>query len=252
VKLLQINAWQGRISPKLLQFIEREKPDFITTQEIFNGHVMPVPNNEFDLGREIRQASGLTHTWFSPRMSIDVAGKEEPYGNMIFSRWPLSNKQTIETYGKPRWHMMNRDPDRNVSINLQIVTANVDDKQFVLANHHGYIARDAGERFGNATSLRSMKKVAKALQEFENLPIILSGDMNVVSRSDTMRVFRGFLRNLTAEHKIKTTLSALHRFNHPVACDHILVNDGIRVKKFAVRENELVSDHLPLVLEFDL
>jgi endonuclease/exonuclease/phosphatase family metal-dependent hydrolase len=37
-----------------------------------------------------------------------------------------------------------------------------------------------------------------------------------------------------------------------VACDHILVNNSIKVKSFAVREDELVSDHLPLILEFEI
>ncbi|MCL2037663.1 endonuclease/exonuclease/phosphatase family protein [Candidatus Saccharibacteria bacterium] len=253
MKLIQINTWQGRIAPKLLQFIEHEKPDLICTQEIFDSeHDTPAPDGQFNLGKEIRKVSGLEHTWFSPRLSVDIAGEEIPQGNMIFSRWPLLDQRTILIRGKPIWHATRKDPDRNVSVNLQIVKLKINDQEMILANHHGYVARNTGERFGDKVSLRSMSKVAKELRKFADYPLILSGDMNVISKTSTMRVFRNFLRDLTAENHIENTLSPIHRFNKPVACDHILVNDKILVKNFAVRDQELVSDHLPLVLDFEI
>jgi len=253
MKLIQINTWQGRIAPKLLQFIEREKPDLICAQEIFNSEYdMPAPNGQFNLGKEISKVSGLEYTWFSPRLSVDIAGEEVPQGNMIFSRWPLLDQKTVLIHGKPIWHATHKDPNRNVSINLQIVKLKINGREMILANHHGYIARNTGERFGDKVSLRSMSKVTKALRAFSNYPLVLSGDMNVISKTSTMRVFRNFLRDLTAENHIETTLSPIHRFNKPVACDHILVNDKILVKDFAVRNQELVSDHLPLILGFGI
>jgi endonuclease/exonuclease/phosphatase family metal-dependent hydrolase len=56
-----------------------------------------------------------------------------------------------------------------------------------------------------------------------------------------------FLHDLTHEKGIKNTLSGL-KFNGEVACDHILVNDLVKVKRFEVL-GDLVSDHKALVLE---
>ena len=254
MKLVQINCWQGKIAPKLLQFIAREKPDFITTQEIFDAkRDAPVPNRQFDLGRQIRETSGLINTFFAPRCSVDVADEEKPFGNMIFSRWPFADQKTIFVSGhQPIYHMKTSDDSLDIGINLQIVEVKIDDKTLMLANHHGYLARGNGERFGDEKSEESMRKVAEQLREFANRPLVLAGDMNVISESATMRAFDGFLHDLTAENQIQQTLSPIHWFDQPVACDHILVNDAVKVQNFAVRKNELVSDHLPLVLEFDI
>jgi endonuclease/exonuclease/phosphatase (EEP) superfamily protein YafD len=135
--------------------------------------------------------------------------------------------------------------------NAQIVELDVGGKSLVVANYHGYLARGTGELFGDKYSEAKMRQVADELRKLEDQPIILAGDLNVVSESQTMRVFDGWLRDLTAENHIETTLSPVHYYGEPVSCDHILVNDKIKVNSFAVKD-VIVSDHLPLVMEFEL
>lgn len=94
-----------------------------------------------------------------------------------------------------------------------------------------------------------MKILTKVLSGVSG-PLILAGDLNVRTESPAMRVFDGWLEDLTDTHKIKDTLTAFGKVRE-VPCDHILVSEEVKVLKFEV-SNALVSDHTPLILEFDI
>ena len=57
------------------------------------------------------------------------------------------------------------------------------------------------------------------------------------------------MKNLIKEYKVTTTRSHFYTKEHKFA-DYILVSPEIEVKKFEVIQ-DVVSDHLPLMLEFD-
>jgi len=97
-------------------------------------------------------------------------------------------------------------------------------------------------------TVKTMGKVADEIKKTEG-PIAMCGDLNVVSASPAMREL-DFLRDLTAENKLKTTLSGL-KFDGEVACDHILVSDEVEVQDFKMR-NELISDHFALEAEISV
>ena len=257
MKLIAINAWMGKLSPTLAKFVAKEKPDIICMQEAFNSPIdTPIPNHQIDVGPRVKQSAGLEYEFFSQLYTVDIAGLEVPFGNIIYSRYPIISQINHILSGEPFRHLSN-DNDTGLgqaqTRSLQIVQLDLgESEKLVIANHHGYIARGTGERFGDEHSEAKMRQVAAILHEFADLPLILAGDLNVVSESQTMRVFDNFLRDLTTEYQVKSTLSPAHLFEEPTACDHVLVNDKISVHDFAVRQNAIVSDHLPLVLGFDV
>ena len=254
MKLIQINAWMGKLSPTLLRFLREENPDFICVQEIFNSEKdVSRPSRQFNLGPEIRDLFGVDmpyNTYFSPRYSVVVADDEKFFGNMIFSRLPFESTENFITFGKPDFRANHESSDANCAIGLQITKIKIGDKSMILANHHGYWVGGENGKMGDDKSVESMEKVAAKMREFASEPIILAGDLNVVAESPAMRPFDNFLTDLTATYNIKNTLSGL-KYDKPVPCDHILVNDKILVKSFEVY-NVIVSDHFPLVMEFDL
>ena len=252
MKLIQINAWMGKLSPTLLRFLHKENPDFICVQEIFNSeNDVPYPNRQINLGPEIRDLFDIPyHTYFSPRISIDIAGEERFFGNMIFSRLPFESTENFITFGEPSFNVSHKSPASNSAVGLQIVKIKIDDQIMVLANHHGYWVGGENGQLGDQESIKSLERAAEVLKKFSGSPLIFAGDLNVVNESPAMRPFDNFLTSLTVTYDIKNTLSGL-KYDKPVACDHIMVNDKIAVKNFEVR-NIIVSDHFPLIMEFDL
>jgi len=252
MKLIQINAYEGRLDATLRKFLANEQPDLVTAQEIFNSeNDVPVPYGMFNLGSRLRDTLNLKFAYFSPRYSVDVAGEEMIYGNLILSRWPFSRTETTPIFGEPYWHVKIGNPINNVAIILQTVKIATPSGELALANYHGYVTKTATGYLGSSESTSCMEKVAKKFNDFADLPLIFSGDFNVAAESESMRVFDGKFRDLTAENNIAKTLSPAHWWNGPAACDHILVNSRIEVKSFAMPE-VLVSDHFPLVMEFEI
>lgn len=246
MKLLQLNIWEGKLLKEILSFIEKEQPDILCLQEVYSckGDIK-LPDFMFDSLERIIERTGYQHSFFTPVFTTIYADVPASFGIAILSRYPLENQQSIFTNGEyiARQTATNYIPNSRVLQWCQVVA---DDKTFSLANHHGHLEVDP---LGSQISIEKMQFV-KAKLEYLPQPLIFSGDLNIKGESPAMRVFDGFLTDLTATNQIPTTLSQFGKVAN-VACDHILVSDDVNVKDFHVTD-DLVSDHKALVLEFDL
>ena len=101
---------------------------------------------------------------------------------------------------------------------------------------------------GDERHVKCMHEVADLFRD-EKRPVIMCGDLNVISESPAMREL-DFMRDLTAENHIVQTLQNL-KFVKNVACDHVLVNDKIIVKDYHTVD-QLASDHKAVLTEFEL
>ena len=159
-------------------------------------------------------------------------------GNVILSRYKIVKERTELVYGE--YGLANSMQDfYDHAYTLQIAEL---ENGVTIVNHHGYWQPTP---VGNETTVEAMKKVAGFVHEITG-PLVMCGDLNIIHEAPAMREI-DFLRDLTEENNIKNTLSGL-KFNGKVACDHILVNDLIKVKHFEVLQ-DLISDHKALILE---
>jgi endonuclease/exonuclease/phosphatase family metal-dependent hydrolase len=246
MKLIQLNVWMGRLSGQLLRFIESERPDILTTQEIFavDGPVL-FPEGMFNSFELIKTAGQFEYTFFSPTWSMQAAHQTANFGNAIFSKYPIVRQESFFTHGS---YNPDLTPDTliNNTRNAQLIQLDITGKQLCLANHHAHWEPTPE---GSSVSAERMQQISSKLAE-QTGPVIFAGDLNVNPGTPTMQVLPEQLKDLTAVYKVPSTLSVLGKV-HNVACDHILVNDAIKVRDFHVSD-ELVSDHKALVLEFDI
>lgn len=106
---------------------------------------------------------------------------------------------------------------------------------------------DSPERTGQA------KALVAALTAFrhQDEPCILAGDFNLLPDSATFEALRAIgLHDLVTGRGIADTRTALYRKPQRHA-NYMLVSDGIRVTGFDVPATPEVSDHRPLILDFD-
>jgi endonuclease/exonuclease/phosphatase (EEP) superfamily protein YafD len=181
----------------------------------------------------------------SPVWTIDILGERVSLGNAILSRFPLEKQTTEFVHGELYHKASSQDTIPNAR-NLQTVEVVVGNERLSLANHHAFWDISP---LGSDTSVEKMQHVKSTLEKLPR-PLIFSGDMNVKSESPVMRVFDGFLEDLTATHNVTSTLS-VHGKVADVACDHILISDTVKVSSFRVAD-DLISDHKALILEFEL
>lgn len=237
--------WMGRLTPQLLRLIEAEQPDIITAQEVFSTDTsVPFPDQMFDLRQRVSSLD-YPHVYYSPVFSFQASGQTVEFGNAVFSRLPIQSSETVWTYSEYQGAMDRPGFEKNAR-NAQVVELRSDAKAFYLINHHGYWEPNPT---GSDTSVAALQVVADKVASLDG-PIIVAGDLNVDDQSPAMRVFDDHLTSLTARYDIQDTLSILGKVRG-IACDHVLTNSDIHVRSFSVSD-ALVSDHLALVLEFDL
>ena len=246
MKLIQLNIWEGKLLKEVLAFIDKEKPDILCMQEVFSckGKI-PFPDLMFNSLELIQEQAGLNHSFFSPTFTSIYSEVPADLGIAIISRLPIQNQEAIFTNGAYNENLTDTSYFPNTRI-LQTCTINLGEKLFSLANHQGHRETDP---LGNEFSLEKMKMVKAKLETLPS-PLIFAGDLNIKSESPAMRVFDGFLKDLTAEHNVTSTLSQLGKVSN-VACDHILVSDDVHITEFRVAV-ELVSDHKALIMNFDI
>lgn len=247
MKVIQVNIWMGHLLHPLLKLIDEQKPDVLCAQEVLSaqsGHGL----YDFYQAHQ-RLAERFPHHFFAPTYSFNALGEICNYGNAIYSKYPLSERKVVFTVGEFIEEITIESLKRHGEIrNVQYCkVATEGQASFTIANHHGYHNRDFD---GAPESVASMRNAAAALEEVSG-PLILCGDFNANPTSETVRQLDGLgLRNLSAEHAIRNTLSKVHRFDFEFVSDYILVSPEISPVKFSELD-VIVSDHKPLIADFD-
>jgi endonuclease/exonuclease/phosphatase family metal-dependent hydrolase len=239
----------GRLAPQIASLITEIKPDIITAQEVFSADSKIVfPDRSMNILQEMQVASALPHTYFSPIHGFSVDDRYVEMGNAILSKFPMVSSETIFTNGEQEKHV-NDTAHRHIenTRNAQFVQLQVSEGQLLnVLNHHAHWEPTPE---GSQLSADRIQIVIDKIRKL-NGPTVFGGDFNVNPGTQVMRLFDGLLEDLTATQNIPSTLSVLGKVPN-VACDHILVNGDIKVSSFAASE-QLVSDHKPLILEFEL
>ena len=78
---------------------------------------------------------------------------------------------------------------------------------------------------------------------------ILCGDFNLSIAGDSLKILEKGMINLIKKYDVKCTRSSFYPKDDKFA-DYVLVSKDIEIKEFNVLKNE-VSDHLPVLLEFN-
>lgn len=234
-KILQLNAWTGRIKGALLEFIKSSNFDIVCMQEAVwspNRKALEVFSDSVE---QIKEASNLKYesraaNWFTNAFDSMIY-----QGNVILSREEII-EETIELVHGEEKVAKTAEDFLDHCYKAQLVKLK---NGLHIVNYHGYWLPNP---IGDETTVNVMKKVAQMAKTVEG-PLVICGDLNVTHTSPAMREL-DFLTDLTAKYNIDNTLVGL-KFNGKVACDHILINDQIEISEFKVLDN-LVSDHKAL------
>lgn len=243
MKVLQLNIWQGNILGKLIKFVEEINPDIICAQEAFDCDTrVPIMPN-LSIGKRLSDL--YPYVYFSATHTLTIYGQKVSYGNAIYSKFEITESETIFTHGEKQEDDSTNDIWYNVRC-VQRVLIDAPVGEIAVFNHHGYHDLDSA---GNEKTVESHAKAAAYIKDTMKRNTIVCGDFNTNPEAAAMNAFHALdLRNLTVEHNVKTTLSDLQYVDFPVVCDYILCSPELDVISFEAK-NALVSDHCALIAE---
>ena len=244
----------------VIDLLNNLAPDFVALQESMMPHEKSVYAG-FRSGEDIANyfLEQMPHSFFAPLYIAnrvtnngvvvkDFGGNVEQ-GTQVLSRYPIcsaDNKFYYENYkvGYDAKYFKEKDWARSI---LTAIISMPNNKKIKIIDVHGIwnLTRMGDDR----TVAQSEFIIAELLRD--KMPTIVAGDFNLLPESQSIKMLGRYLTNLSVEYKLKTTRPKSDDDKKCMVVDYIFVTNDIKVKDFTAVDTD-VSDHLPLVLDFDI
>lgn len=239
MKVIQLNTWSCHLSPAIAQLFEREQPDVVCLQEVVSAESTHKLLGSIE---EVLQIYPFAYSYYSPLAQFRLMAGTAQRGNMILSKYPIVSSSELWTAGEFQTDFTQEIPYNTARSMTHCQIDTPRGLVHVLTTHGYHVGM---HKLGNDETLKACRQMATYIQELDG-PVLLTGDFNLTSESESMRVFDGQLKNLTSAYGVQTTRN--HLTAKTEACDFILTRD-IEEKSFIVLD-DVVSDHKALVAEF--
>ena len=242
MKILQLNVWTGRIKGALLEFFRENNFDIVCLQEaIWCNKESQMLESFIVTVDQIKKVGGFKYDSRAANWGLEVDGVEILQGNVILSKKKIVEERIEQVWGEYKIAKSLEDLNDH-GYTAQLVKL---ENGLNVVNYHGYWLPTP---VGDERTISAMRKAAVLAHEAKG-PLVMCGDLNVIHASPAMREL-DFLRDLTDGCGADNTLVGL-KFGGEVACDHILVNEDVKVTNFEILD-KIISDHKPLVAEIEL
>jgi len=172
-------------------------------------------------------------------------------GNYLKSKFRIIKNSSVFVKGGPEIKTLDWSgwPETQIKA-VQVVDLQLPkSKKLRVINYHGIWTK---EKIGNDETLAACKKILSLAKE-TNYPTIIAGDFNLFPDTLSMQVFYNDFFSLVDAYNISTTRPKSNELNNLKrnVVDYVLVTKDIKVNSFQVLDSD-VSDHLPLILDFEL
>lgn len=242
MKLINLNIWGGKIFKPLLSFLESNSDvDIFCFQEVFNeGHsIRPVTKSwRMDIFKKISETLSGHEGFFCYEQK-----NEEGIAMFIKKDLIIRNKGWIFVH---KWENEIEADGGPLSRVLQWARIKKDNKEYIVSHFHGLWHKSGKD--DTPERIKQSEKVKTFLDSFPDHKIIC-GDLNLNPKTKSLEILKKGMRELVTENNIQSTRSSLY-LKESKHADYMLVSKDIEVKEFKLLPN-IVSDHLPLYLEFN-
>lgn len=243
IELITINAWGGRVK-EFDDFIDRQSKttDIFCMQEVFHHGKTSWGRqavSRMDLFERIQEILPMFDGFFHHH-------QDDQEGLAMFTRRGLGLK-TVDSEFVFRWKggLVSNDPKTMPRV-VQFAEFRSDTRDFGVVNFHGLW--NGQGKFDSVDRIDQSKKLRSVLNSIK-YGKVLAGDFNLRPDTESIKILERGMVNLVTENGVTNTRSSFYQKSERFA-DYILVSEGLSVKKFEVRADE-VSDHLPLLVQFE-
>ena len=243
---------------QVLNLVKEEKPDICVFQEAMNA-VDDTCYESYKSKNYIEKIEGYKYSRFAPlfiadKITVngevykDFGGKAEQ-GTLIISKYKIKEHYNQFYYNDYKYeydatHFKEKDWCRSI----QNTILEIDGKEVQIINVHGLWNKD---KVGDERTIKQSLFILEHIRD--DIPVIVAGDFNLLPNTESIEILNRRLINLIDKYNIKTTRPKFRDGLDigDVICDYIFVNDLVKVNNLIVIKSD-VSDHLPIVLDFDI
>lgn len=238
VRIIFLNSWFGQTGKPFFDFVKKESPktDIFCFME-FNPELFEKTS------KILKNHDGLIGE------------------GMILDTFDINTYQTIFVKKgikvlKSGKLLLYKNTSKDTNVALYVILK-VDNKILNVLNVHG--RSHPGTKLDTPVRIKQSNKIINFFSDKEGIRII-GGDFNLNPDTESIKMFEdASYRNLIKEFGIKNTRNELSwkQFQHEPGfkrqhfADYCFISPEIKVENFEVPYNE-ISDHLPLILDFNI
>lgn len=258
MKLLNLNIGiKFNNNQDVIDLISKDDYSIVTLQEVMRG-IDSTVLDKYNNSNIIRLKTNFKYNFFGPLWIADHHEKNgivsdfgglTEQGNEILSNYKImksSNCFYYKDYSIFSDTTNFRKEDHPRAIIDAIISIN--EKELQIINVHGIWNEN---KIGDKRTIEQSKFILSKIRN--DIPCIVVGDFNLLPNTESIKILNNQLINLVEKYNIKSTRpifdDGLDKGN--TVCDYVFVNNKVQVNDFRVI-NSNVSDHLPLVLDFDI
>lgn len=253
IKFITLNIWNGgQLFDAAIKFLKDENPDIAVFQEVYDGG-SPSQEPRFRSMEVLHDAlPDLKFSTFDGTI-IDHGNGDLPWGNAVFSKFPIVGKNNVLFEGKVGdFDFVTRNDFQNVTQGMCGATIEIDGKKLDVYSIHGVWGthgHDTPERTKmGATIINVLKGVS---------PLIIAGDTNLYP--DTQFV-KDVCENLKLTNifgtELVTTFNMKYKDPEKTGYATSPVDMVMASPELTVVSKEMplvdVSDHFPLKVIFEV
>ncbi len=267
MKLISLNIYGGHFFEALMEFIKinAAQTDIFCFQEVLStpsGVAGVSHGSRINIFTEIARLLPEFHSFFIPVQDhfdeTALVAEEVSAGLATFVRKKYAIHKTDHFFIYKEKNSFVATDYFSLPYGLHYLQLELDGQLLTVCNLHGTAM--PGNKLDTPERLVQSQKVLDFLAAQAGEKIVV-GDFNLLPHTKSIRLFEeaGF-SNLVKDYGIKSTRGSLLKQLHPEYgesvegwqefADYALVTSGITVKSFAVPDLPL-SDHLPMILEFE-
>jgi exonuclease III len=262
MKLMSLNLWGGKEGQKLFNYLQEESitTDIFCFQEVFHSSEaenFPVledgthPRLFPELTGLLKGFTGYfaltskNHGLIKAKFSVD-------HGLAVFV------KNSFEVLEQTKTMVFGREDDvvkadfSNLPCAIFCVKIATGKGILSVLDYHGIAI--PGDKLDTPARIEASKKIAELLLAVPGAKI-LCGDFNLMPQAQSIQlVEQAAMKNLIKEFNISNTRNenSWKTYNNKQSfADFTFVSEQVKIKSFQVPYN-LVSDHLPMILEFEI
>ncbi len=251
MKILSLNAWGGRVLEPLKTFLENqnEDVDVFCFQEIFREKTAKNPEEFADMTKANIHLYEDIENILTNYNGYFCSVHGDYYGIAIFVKKDLDvlEYREILIFENKDFVPQVEDFTEDHNRKMQYVKIKINNEYFNIMNVHGHWVR--GNKLDNHNRLKQSDVIIDFVKSLTDNKI-LCGDFNL--RPDTesiIKIEKEGMINLIKKYDITSTRTSFYEKSEKYA-DYIFISSDIRIKEFQVL-CDVVSDHSPLLLEFN-